>query len=183
MILSQRLMFRLTSLMNDEVMPQIRKLEPGDAKGLGNLFQSLIENGDGGWFEPMTLDRAEAIKLCNIQPERDSYYVLINRDSRASLWHDNMILGDKIVGFGMLRGWDIGHGFPFLAIAIHGDFQGKGYGDAFMRFLHRAARYSGATYVRLITWPENHRSIKLYEKHNYRLTGQWNEQNVMEKLL
>ncbi|MFN8515656.1 MAG: GNAT family N-acetyltransferase [Chloroflexia bacterium] len=89
-----------------------------------------------------------------------------------------LIAGDTILGYGMLRGWDAGYEVPSLGIAIHPQYRGSGLGKLLMQFLHCAARWKGATQIRLKVYPDNPRAIKLYQQLGYAFGKMEHEQLV-----
>jgi len=80
------------------------------------------------------------------------------------------VASDRVLGYGILRGWDEGYQIPSLGIAFLPDARGKGLGRLFMTFLHAAARLRGAKRIRLKVYPDNTVAVKLYEDMGYRYT-------------
>jgi ribosomal protein S18 acetylase RimI-like enzyme len=78
------------------------------------------------------------------------------------------VLEGRVLGYGLLRGWDEGYSIPSLGIVLHPSMHGKGLGRAFMHFLHAAARQCGSTKVRLKVDRDNLRAINLYKTFGYR---------------
>lgn len=58
---------------------------------------------------------------------------------------------------------------PSLGIALSAKARGAKLGEAFMAFLHAAARRQGAKQARLKVQRDNIRAIKLYERVGYQL--------------
>ncbi|MDD1776618.1 MAG: GNAT family N-acetyltransferase [Candidatus Helarchaeota archaeon] len=98
------------------------------------------------------MSHEEAVRIANYAGN-DLYYVLT--------------VDKKIMGYGILRGWDEGYEIPTLGIAIHHKARGKRLGETFMHFLHSAARLKGATKIRLKVYPENLSAFNLYKKLGY----------------
>ncbi len=136
---------------------EVRKLGPEWADALAEFFRALTERGDALQFHPHPLTALEAVRRCHYQG-RDLYYILVE--------------GERVLGYGLLRGWDEGYETPSLGIAIHPSARGEGLGTVFMHFLHAAAKWRGAKRVRLKVYPENAAAVKLYEGLGYRFTGQ-----------
>jgi ribosomal protein S18 acetylase RimI-like enzyme len=128
------------------------RLSPSWEAALGELFEDLVNGGDYVNFHPHPLTADEARARCNYRG-RDLYYVAV--DSR------------EVLGYGMLRGWDEGLEVPSLGIALCSKVRGTKLGEAFMLFLHAAARRQGAKRVRLKVQRDNIRGIKLYERVGY----------------
>jgi ribosomal protein S18 acetylase RimI-like enzyme len=78
-------------------------------------------------------------------------------------------VGKKIIGHGMLRGWEEGYRVPSLGIIIHPDFAGMGIGAMFMRFLHLAAWFKDAKAIRLSVYKDNIPAVNMYKKLGYEL--------------
>lgn len=135
---------------------EVRRLSPEWVEPLTEFFRALEAAGDSQHFHPHALTAHEAVKTCHYQGG-DLYYLLV--DQR------------RVLGYGMLRGWDAGHETPSLGIAIHPSERGRGLGNVFMHFLHAAARRKGATTIRLKVYPDNTAAIKLYEGLGYRFEG------------
>ena len=119
---------------------------------LAEFFRILTEAGDDQYFHPHPFTDEEAKRLAQYSG-KDLYYILVE--------------GDKVLGYGMLRGWDEGYEVPGLGIVTHPSVRGMGLGKLFMRFLHAAARRRGASKVRLKVYPDNTTAIKLYKGLGY----------------
>lgn len=142
---------------------EFRILNPEWSQQLGQFFGSLREAGDDKYFHPHPLTPEEAKKRCNYIG-KDLYYICVE--------------GNKILGYGMLRGWDEGYSIPSLGIAIHSSARGIGIGKAFVYFLHTAARRRGAKKIRLKVYSENSAALKLYEKVGYKFKSREGKQHV-----
>jgi ribosomal-protein-alanine N-acetyltransferase len=75
--------------------------------------------------------------------------------------------GHKVLGYGLLRGWDDGYEIPSLGIAIHPDARRNGLSKGLMNFLHDTARQRGAKKVRLRVKMENANALALYKSLGY----------------
>lgn len=124
---------------------------------LAEFFRALKRAGDDKQFHPHPLTDEEAKRRAHYSGE-DLYYVLVE--------------GDKVLGYGMLRGWDEGYQVPSLGIAIHPSVRGVGLGKLFMHFLHAAARRRGASKVRLKVYPDNTNALTLYKVLGYTFQAQ-----------
>jgi len=138
-------------------------LSPQDVEALADFFDTLVKSGAEEFFHPHPFTRREAESKCNYAG-KDLYYVLAG--------------GKRIVGYGMLRGWDEGHEIPSLGIAIHPDFRGRGYGRLLMGNLHAAARWRGARVIRLKVERGNDPARKLYETLGYHFDVERNNEFV-----
>jgi len=131
---------------------EFKKLNPELQMPLEVFFRDIEESGIGRYFHPHLFSEAEALRLCQYA-NQDLYYVALT--------------GDRILGYGLLRGWDEGYVIPSLGIALHPSVHGQGLGRAFMYFLHAAARQRGALKVRIKVYPDNLRGVSLYESLGY----------------
>ena len=99
-------------------------------KEFSEFLDVLKENGDEIFFHPHPLNRNEARRLVNYQG-KDLYYIQVHKN--------------KIVGYGMLRGWDEGFDIPSLGIVVHPSVRRHGNGRKLLLFLHQTAKKSGAS--------------------------------------
>lgn len=82
--------------------------------------------------------------------------------------HYVVAVGSRVVGYGILRGWDEGYARPSLGIGLLPAAQGRGIGRALMHFLHAAAAERGARQVRLRVAKDNKAARALYANLGYR---------------
>ena len=135
-------------------MLELRTVGAPLAGPLGEFFERLRAAGDERQFHPHPLDRAEADRRTRYDG-RDLYYVLMDEA--------------RVIGYGMLRGWDEGYDIPSLGIAVHPDERGKGLSRLIMLFLHAAAKRRGAGTVRLTVTADNAAALRLYREIGYTL--------------
>jgi ribosomal-protein-alanine N-acetyltransferase len=131
---------------------QVRVIDGTLEKPLAKFFHILSESGDDEYFHPHPFTDEEAKKRA-LYSGQDLYYVLLE--------------GDKVLGYGMLRGWDEGYDVPSLGIVIHPSARGLGLGKLFMHFLHTMARHRGSSKVRLKVYPDNTIAVMLYKGLGY----------------
>lgn len=131
---------------------EIVRLSPRWQEGLANFFQALRDNGDADFFSPHPAD-AETIGQLARYNGKDLYCLLVEEE--------------KILGYGLLRGWDEGYQIPGLGIAIHPSARGSGLGKVLMNFLHVSAFRRGASKVRLRVLESNEKAIGLYKSLGY----------------
>jgi ribosomal-protein-alanine N-acetyltransferase len=131
---------------------QCISLTPRWIEPLASFLRELDKNGDTKYFCPHPAS-AQALGELAIGSRQDLYYLLID--------------GEKVLGYGLLRGWDEGYVMPSLGIAIHPDARNSGLGTALMHFLHAAASRKGATKVRLRVHKDNRKAIAMYEGFGY----------------
>ena len=128
------------------------RLQPGIEQALAAFFEALVAGQDDRHFHPHPFTPAAASERARYQG-RDVYCVAVS--------------GGRVLGYGMLRGWDEGYDVPSLGIAIHPEARGIGLGRAMMLYLHAEARRRGASRIRLKVHPENARAVDLYRSLGY----------------
>jgi [ribosomal protein S18]-alanine N-acetyltransferase len=134
---------------------EISTIAPNHAVALAEFFESVNEDGSDKFFHPHAMTREAANERAEYVGE-DLYFV--------------MICNPKIIGYGMLRGWDEGHEIPTVGMIIHPDFRGKGLGGLFMNFLHVSAALRGAKEVLLHVDQRNEIATRLYRSLGYKIT-------------
>jgi ribosomal protein S18 acetylase RimI-like enzyme len=135
---------------------EIVRLNPGLREPFAAFLREISLSGDARFFHPHPFDSAAAERICAYEGE-DLYYVAK--------------VGDRVVAYGLLRGWDERYEVPSLGIRVGHDLRSEGMGELMMRFLHVAARARGATLVRLKVHPLNLHARRLYERLGYRFDG------------
>lgn len=128
------------------------RLAPQWQGGLQQFFQGLKESGDDVFFSPHPTDDDTIRRIAHLDG-RDMYYLLVEEG--------------RVLGYGMLRGWDEGYQIPSLGLAIHPSARGQGMGRMFMDFLHLLAARRGAGKVRLRVRANNEKAISLYKSLGY----------------
>ncbi len=147
---------------------EFRRPEPSLERGLAEFFAALVEAGDDEKFHPHPFTAAAAAERVRYQG-KDVYCVAVE--------------GERVLGYGMLRGWDEGYEVPSLGIAIHPSARGIGLGRALMLYLHTEARRRGAPRIRLKVYPENTVAVDLYRSLGYEFSAVEQEQLVGFKSL
>ncbi len=122
-------------------------------KPLEEFFLTISVTADRVLFHPHPFTKEEA-KFRSEYKGDDLYYVIIEGHS-------------KILGYGMLRGWDQGYDTPSLGIIVSPEVRGAGLGKLFMHFLHVVARRKGAKRIRLKVYHHNRVAVSLYKKMGY----------------
>jgi len=120
--------------MAEGTVIQIEDLAPRHEASLVELFNALVAHGDETFFHPHPLTANEATRLCR-HAGLDQYFVAT--------------VDNKVVGYGMLRGWDEGYGVPSVGFATHPAHRQKKVFSTLVRSLIRQARNRGATRVRM----------------------------------
>lgn len=135
---------------------EVHRLGQRWERALAVFFEDLANAGATSFFHPHALSEEEAKKLAQYDGA-DLYYVLTS--------------GERVLGYGMLRGWAAGYSIPALGIVLHPSVRGQGLGETFARFLHHAAAARGACRIRLKVYRENRGALALYRKLGYRFDG------------
>jgi [ribosomal protein S18]-alanine N-acetyltransferase len=131
---------------------EIRGLAPEWEVGLRELCRALEAANERRFFAPHPFDEAEL--------QRRVHY-------RGLDHYSVVVLGSRVCGYGLLRGWDEGFTVPSLGLAIHPAARGRGLAELLMVFLHAVARHRGAQRVRLRVQPDNTRALALYRRLGY----------------
>ncbi len=117
------------------------------------IISSGLERERGSvFFYPHPADDITIDRIANYKG-KDLYYLLVE--------------DEKILGYGILRGWDEGYQTPSLGIAISPCVRGSGLGTLLMNFLHVAASRRGSRKVRLRVLKNNKKAISLYKNSGY----------------
>jgi ribosomal-protein-alanine N-acetyltransferase len=127
------------------------RVSPQFSVALGVFLRRLQGSGDERFFHPHPLNELEAQRICAMQT-LDFYCV--------------SVVDEKIIGYGMLRGWSEGYQVPSIGIAVDPDLRGIGLGKAMMLYLHVVAELMGANTIRLSVHPDNP-AVHLYRKLGY----------------
>ena len=119
------------------------------------FLRGLVEAGDTVHFQPHPFTAEYVATLVRYSGD-DLFYLLTE--------------ADRILAYGMLRGWDEGFEIPSLGIAVHPAARGSGLGRLMMMFLHAAAKRRNCSSVRLRVAVENKTAATMYESLGYRFT-------------
>ncbi len=139
--------------MNGQESPlTIRRLVPNDEKALAVFFTKIASDPASSGFHPHPLDDAQARKIAR-WAGRDIYV--------------GAFRSGRLVGYGMLRGWDDGWQVPSLGICLLPSMRGKGLSVPLMQEMHDLARREGAERVRLKVYSQNNAAIRLYQRFGY----------------
>jgi ribosomal protein S18 acetylase RimI-like enzyme len=138
--------------MGENLTLEFRRVSPGCEAMLIDFFSILEGNRASRYFHPHPFTAEKAKNLCHYEG-KDLYYIALD--------------GTRILGYGMLRGWDEGYDIPSLGIVLHPELRGIGLGKLFMHFLHAAAKLRGARRIRLKVYPENEVAVNLYKNLGY----------------
>jgi ribosomal protein S18 acetylase RimI-like enzyme len=128
------------------------RLTPKWQAALECFFQDLKAGDDDVFFSPHPTDSGTLSRIAAYEGN-DLYYLLVERG--------------KVLGYGMLRGWDEGYQIPSLGLAIHSSARGQGLGLLLMNLLHMLAFRKGANKVRLRVRVDNQKALGLYRMLGY----------------
>lgn len=131
---------------------ELVRLAPRWQERLKLFLLDLREGSDEIFFSPHPTEENSIYKIASYNG-KDLYYLLVEEG--------------KILGYGLLRGWDEGYQIPSLGVAIHPSVRGAGLGKMFMDFLHLLAVRRGASKVRLRVHKNNDKAIGLYKSLGY----------------
>lgn len=120
---------------------------------LVEFFECIRDREDNKFFHPHPFTKEEALQICEYPS--DDYYCVV-------------LLNEKIVGYGMLRGWAEGYRVPSLGMIIDPSCRGMGFGARLISHLHFIAKKRGAGSVRLKVYKANVSAVSLYVKMGYR---------------
>lgn len=143
--------------------PLCQPLGAEHTTALAGFFERLRKSGDEAFFHPHPLTAEEAQKRA-VYSGRDFYCVLTE--------------GERILGYGMLRGWDEGYEIPSLGIAMDAAARGHGHGRKLMGYLHAEAGRRGAKRIRLKVSRENTKAVNLYHSLGYVFEDERAEERV-----
>jgi len=129
------------------------------------MFLEFIERNktDISFFHPHAFNY-EAVKSIIQRKNNDQYKIII---------HDN-----KVIGYGLLRGWDGGFEIPSLGIMIDSEYRGTGISKMFMIYLESECKIRGVKKIRLVVYKNNIKAINTYKKLGYDLTEHDNTQLI-----
>lgn len=142
-----------------------RALVAGDARLLQEFLTELPEE-DKAFFHPHPLDPATIFALCG-DPQQDYYCGLFE--------------GPKLVGYGMLRGWNEGFAVPSLGVAVGQTHRHLGCAQQLVNHLHDVARERGAKSLRLTVYRTNPRAVNFFKNFGYVLSP-WEKDRLLGSL-
>ena len=133
---------------------RIRPLGSDDAQPLGVLFTELREDPDSVHFHPHPFTTDEARRIAERRGIQDDLYF-------------GAFLDGRLIGYGMLRGWDEGYAIPSFGVAVGTNYRGLGVGRLLLRCAIAMARKRGAQTMILKVHPENSSAKHLYESEGF----------------
>ena len=132
------------------------RLGPNQADAVSRFFASLSLDAEAmATFHPHPFTPQQASVIAHYR----------GRD-----YYGAMLIGDEMVAYGMLRGWDEGFEVPSLGIVVSASHRGLGLGRGMMDHLHAVARDRGAHTIRLKVYKSNAVAAQLYRRMGYVLS-------------
>lgn len=132
----------------------IRALTPADVSALGKLFLRLASDNASSHFHPHPLTLEEAQRVGNGQPgRRDEYFGACTET--------------RVIGYGMLRGWDEGYDIPAFGVAVDPDYRRRGVARKLLRHALALARERGSQTVMIKVHGQNPRARELYASEGF----------------
>ena len=138
-------------------MIEIVRLRPEHMEYLIRFFEAINKPEYIKDFSPHPFNEENATRVCNYQ----------GRDLFCSV----LLEGKKIIGYGMLRGWDDGYEIPSIGLCILKKYQGIGLGRLLLSFLETVSRVRGCLMVMLKVKKGNDKAKRLYETQGYVFKG------------
>jgi len=134
----------------------MHQITSADAGSVRLFFQELAGDSETvSVFHPHLFTPEQAVKIAHYNGL--DYYAAV-------------LLDDRMVGYGMLRGWDEGYEIPSLGLVISASFRGLGLGHLMMNYLHTVVRLRGAKTIMLKVYKENETAARLYRQMGYVLS-------------
>lgn len=133
--------------------PEIFLLRPENSEALTELFTAIAADPVSSFFHPHPFTEKDSVRICHYQG-LDRYF--------------GLSVDGKLLGYGMLRGWDEGFADPALGIYLLPELRRTGAGKLLMQHLHLASHLSGASRIRLKVYPDNASALRLYQAMGYR---------------
>ena len=134
-------------------MIEMVRLREGHKQLLDIFFQHINTPQYVQDFSPFPFDSKQAEFLCDYRGQ--------------NLYYATIMESTKIIGFGMLRGWDEGYEIPSIGLCILKAYQGMGFGKLMLSFLEIASKVKGCSRVMLKVRKGNNRAKQLYETSGY----------------
>lgn len=139
----------------DKLQIEIRPVTATDCEGLAAFFEQNNLPVVTRHFRPFPLT-AEVAQEITGTSHRDQFYAAF--------------VGQKIVGFTMLRGWDEGFDIPSFGVCVDLRHQGQGLGKRITKFAIAEAERLGCRSLRLTVYGSNERAFRLYQELGFHET-------------
>lgn len=133
--------------MAEDIRVIIREIQPVDCRALARFLEDNNIPEVTRHFRPFPLTSDTAYQIA-CTTHLDRYYIVL--------------LGNRIVGLCMLRGWDEGFEIPSFGILVDRRFHGRGLGRQIAEFAIKVAQRSGCNRMRLSVYATNAPALHLY---------------------
>ena len=137
-------------------MPTIQKLIPDDASVLSELLKKQSSQYRKSFF-PFADESEKALFKLLLNCSRDCYW---------GIWHKT-----QIVGFFMLRGWDLGFDIPSFGVLVDEKQRRKGLATLALLTAISYCRLENVPELMLKVDPVNESAYKIYEAFKFKKTG------------
>jgi len=134
----------------------IRPVAAADESELAAFFSDNNCPEITDYFTPFALN-AETAEKITTTTHLDRYYL--------------GMLGETIIGFMMLRGWDEGYEIPSFGVFVDHRHQGKSFGRKLTDFAISEAMRLRCPAIRLSVYASNDRAVRLYASLGFRENG------------
>lgn len=139
----------------------VRRLTINDNKQLIDFFNLVIEEKLDQYFHPHKFTEEAAISILD-KISNDWYFGVFICSTNFS----------KMIGYGMLRGWDEGYEIPSFGICILNNYQNMGIGKIIIDYAKLICRINKCSKIRLKVYPKNGRSLQIYRKNGFIFSGE-----------
>ncbi len=157
------------SKLQSSIQSNIMEIIDFTQEKIPTFMDFIVKNyNDLSFFYPHEMDSASLNDIL-LTKKQDQYKIVTYRN--------------KIIGYGILRGWDDKYEIPSLGIMIDKDFRGTGVSKMLMSFLESAAKLQGSTKIRLVVHKDNTIAINTYTKLGYILENHNDHQLIGFKTL
>jgi ribosomal-protein-alanine N-acetyltransferase len=148
----------------------IRRLVPEDAPAIADLFAVISDDQDAPvFFGPHGMRIEDAQRVCGIVDAAGDEYFAAFADER-------------VIGYGMLRGWSEGYEVPAFGVYVHPGERGRGVGASLLSWAVERARDRGAGSIMLKVSPKNAAAVGLYRSHGFTFSGETMDSQLVGRL-
>lgn len=102
------------------------------------------------------------------KPHKFNYITVLKNIFSKDIFIIQMV-NNKVIGYGMLRGWNEGFDIPSLGIMIDKNHRGMGLSRHLMNYLHKVAKEKKSNKIMLKVYKNNTIAVNLYRSLGYDL--------------
>ena len=149
---------------------EIRGLTPNDTALLADFFSVIASDEEASiYFHPHPFDVEAARTICDRRdPNGDEYFAAFD--------------GDRMVGYGMARGWAEGYDVPSFGVYVHPEERGRGIAASLLSWAIERAKDRGAPSIVLKVYPENARAVRFYKTRGFEFSGETMDTQLVGRL-